>query len=294
LIVIISKSGYSPLLDLLSTLSHFSESDLFKWLLFGVYTLWIINKTWQQIVMNLPPRHLTNSLFDRLSKLDLNQLIFTLVIIPPIVYSLLWIPHLQQNPTPNFIDVQLSILNYHEQISNGAAVHPYCANWYTWPLLLRPLAYHFQEYQPSYYYDVHAMGNPLLWWLALTAIFISIWLIISGLIRKKIQDININAISIPLFIAVNYIANLLPWVKVTRCVFIYHYMGAVLFAILGLAWLVEIWLRSGAKLWRGIGLTIIFSVIAAFIFWSPIYLGLPLERTDLSLRLWNFWLFNWI
>ena len=190
--------------------------------------------------------------------------------------------------------MQWSILNYHEQISNGAAVHPYCANWYTWPLLLRPLAYHFQEYQPNYYYDVHAMGNPLLWWLALTAIFILTWLIIRGLMRKKIQDININAISIPLFIVVNYIANLLPWVKVTRCVFIYHYMGAVLFAILGLAWLVEIWLRSGTKLWRGVGLTIIFSVIATFIFWSPIYLGLPIERTDLSLRLWNFWLFNWI
>jgi dolichyl-phosphate-mannose-protein mannosyltransferase len=294
LIVIISKNGYSPLLDFLTSVAHFVKSDIFRWLLLGIYLLWTIDRIWQKIVTNFPERHLTNSLFDRLSIIDRAKLAFTLVIIPPIIYSLLWIPHLIQNPTPNFIDVQWSILNYHEQVNNGTGTHPYCANWYTWPLLLRPLAYHFQEYKPNYYYDVHAMGNPLLWWLALAAIFASIWLIITGFVRKSIQEININTISIPLFIVVNYAANLLPWIKVTRCLFIYHYMGAVLFAIMGLAWLVDTWLRSTSKFWQGMGLTTIFSVTATFIFWLPIYLGLLIEKTDLSLRLWNFWLFKWI
>jgi dolichyl-phosphate-mannose-protein mannosyltransferase len=293
-IVIMSKNGYSPLLDFLNSVAYFGKSDLFRWLLLGIYLLWIIDKIWQKIVANFPERNLTNSLFDRLSIIDRTKLTVTLVIIPPIVYSLLWIPHLRQNPIPNFIDVQWSILNYHKQVNNGTEIHPYCANWYTWPLLMRPLAYHFQEYKPNYYYDVHAMGNPLLWWLALATIFASIWLIITAFVRKPIQAININIISIPLFIVINYTANLLPWVKVTRCVFIYHYLGAVLFAIVGLAWLVDNWLRSGSKLWQGVGLTTIFSITATFIFWLPIYLGLPIERTDLSLRLWNFWLFNWI
>ena len=235
-----------------------------------------------------------DSILTRLSSIDLFKIFTTLVIIPPIVYSLLWIPHLIQNPTPNFLEVQWSILNYHEHVGNGRDIHPYCSNWYTWPLLLRPLAYYFKEYKPDYYYDVHAMGNPLLWWLALVTVFTSLWSIIKESIRSSKWELNVRVISVPIFIAVNYAVNLLPWLKVTRCLFIYHYMGAVLFAIVGLAWWVDTWLRSGSKFLQIVGLTTIFSVAAAFVFWLPIYLGLSIAKTDLSLRLWNFWLFDWI
>ncbi len=239
-------------------------------------------------------KNFTSFVFDRLSQLDLVQILVSLIVTPAIVYSLLWIPHLIQNPSPNFLEVQWSILTYHENVGNGRDIHPYCANWYTWPLLLRPLAYYFTEYQPQYYYDVHAMGNPILWWLALVAIFGSLWLIIKKLILSSTLKLNIPTISVPLFIIINYAVNLLPWVKVTRCLFIYHYMGAVLFAIVGLAWWVDMWLRSNSKLLYAVGLTTIFSIEAAFVFWLPIYLGLSIGKSELSLRLWNFWLFNWI
>jgi dolichyl-phosphate-mannose--protein O-mannosyl transferase len=108
------------------------------------------------------------------------------------------------------------------------------------------------------------------------------------------RQINFIAIAIPLYIVVNYAANLLPWVRVTRCVFVYHYMGAILFAIMGLAWFVDHWLYSNSKLWQGIGLTVVFGIIFSFVFWLPIYLGLPLDRTGLGLRLWHFWIFNWV
>jgi dolichyl-phosphate-mannose-protein mannosyltransferase len=186
------------------------------------------------------------------------------------------------------------ILNYHEHIGNGVKVHPYCANWYTWPLLMRPLAYYFLEYKPNYYYDVHAMGNPLLWWLALAAIFGSIWLIIKNFSLAPIRELNIARIAVPLFMVTNYAANLLPWVKVTRCLYIYHYLGAVSFAIMGLAWLVDLGLRSSSKLWQSASLTTIFGVAAGFVFWLPIFLGLSIEKTALSLRLWEFWIFHWI
>jgi dolichyl-phosphate-mannose-protein mannosyltransferase len=276
------------------------------WFLLGIYILILIAKTWKRIKSDRELYGLTNSLLDGLAELQLIQLFFSLLILPIVVYSLLWIPHLIQNPTPNFIDVQWAILNYHKEIGNGTGVHPYCANWYTWPLLMRPLAYYFTEYKENYFYDIHAMGNPLLWWLALAAVFGSIWVIISRIrstikllnisriIPVPIDEINLNYISIPLFVFVNYAANLLPWVRVTRCLYIYHYMGAVLFAIMGLAWFVDIWLRSNSKLLQALGLTTIFGVAASFVFWLPVFLGLSIERTALSLRLWDFWIFNWI
>jgi dolichyl-phosphate-mannose-protein mannosyltransferase len=299
LVLIASRqSGNRRLLLTIAAGISFGSSIACKWnglwFLLGIYILLILAKIWQLVKSDNQHAANTNSLLDRLAKIYILEIINSFIIVPLVTYSLLWIPHLIQNPQPNFIDVQWMILNYHEQIGNGIKVHPYCANWYTWPLLMRPLAYYFLEYKPNYYYDVHAMGNPLLWWLALAAIFGSILLIIKNFSLAPIRELNIDRIVVPLFMVTNYAANLLPWVKVTRCLYIYHYLGAVLFAIMGLAWLVDIGLRSGSKLWQAAGLTTIFGVAAAFVFWLPICLGLSIEKTDLSYRLWNFWIFNWI
>jgi dolichyl-phosphate-mannose-protein mannosyltransferase len=310
LVLMASKSRDRQLLLLLAAGVSFGASAACKWnglwFLLGIYILLAIAQIWKLIKSDRKFALLTNSLLNRLANIHPIASLIMLVIVPIATYSLLWIPHLIQNPEPNFIDVQWAILNYHEHIGNGKSIHPYCANWYTWPLMMRPLAYYFTEYKPNYYYDVHAMGNPLLWWLALAAIFGSSWLIIRRLwlvrntfkiekaILAPIRELNLNFISVPLFVVVNYAANLLPWVRVTRCLYIYHYMGAVLFAIMGLAWVVDLGLRSSSKLWQIAGLTTIFSVAAAFVFWLPIFLGLSIEKTQLSLRLWDFWIFHWI
>ncbi len=288
----------------------FGASIACKWnglsFLIGIYLLIVGAKIWQIVKPDRPDSVNTSSLFDRLVQIRKVEIILSLVILPIVTYCLLWIPHLIQNPSPNFIDVHLAILNYHKEVGNDTGIHLYCANWYTWPLLMRPLAYYFKEYKPGYYYDVHAMGNPVLWWFALAAILGCGWLIVKNawLIAKKltieravlapIQSLNINYIGVPVFIVVNYAANLLPWVRVTRCLFIYHYMGAVLFAMMGLAWFVDLWLRSSSRLWQVAGLTTIFSVAASFVFWLPIYLGLSIEKSALYNRLWDFWIFNWI
>jgi dolichyl-phosphate-mannose-protein mannosyltransferase len=288
----------------------FGASVACKWngisFLFGVFFLIAIAQIWRLIRANSQSSALTNSLLARLINISPLNVITNLVVVPIITYRLLWIPHLIQNPVPNFIDVHKAILNYHQDVGNGAAVHPYCANWYTWPLMMRPLAYYFKQSQPNYYYHVHGMGNPVLWWFAFAAVLGCVWLIFKNpwLITEKltieravlapIQNLPNNYIGVPIFVVVNYAANLLPWVSVKRCLFIYHYMGALLFATMGLAWFVDLWLRSDSKFWRTAGLTTIFTVAGAFVFWMPIYLGLSIEKSALNLRLWNFWIFNWI
>ena len=298
LVVMASKNTQDRRLLLVVAGISFGASAACKWnglwFLLGIYALLVIAKLWQIIKSDRQSSIITNSILDRFATIGIIEIVICLLVTPIAIYSLLWIPHLIQNPTPNFIDVQLRILNYHEKVGNGVKIHPYCANWYTWLLMTRPLAYYFKQYKPDYYYDVHAMGNPLLWWFALVAIFRSIWLIIKGFTLKPIRELNIDRLNVPIFMVVNYAANLLPWVKVTRCLYIYHYMGAVLFAIMGLAWLVDLGLRSSSKFWQAAGLTTIFSVTASFVFWLPIYLGLSIEKSDLALRLWNFWIFRWI
>jgi dolichyl-phosphate-mannose--protein O-mannosyl transferase len=63
-------------------------------------------------------------------------------------------------------------------------------------------------------------------------------------------------------------------------------MGASVFSGLALAWLVDSWLFSKLPQHKSAGATVIFVVLLAFVFWLPIYLGLPLSPEAYQLRMW--------
>jgi dolichyl-phosphate-mannose-protein mannosyltransferase len=290
----------------------FGASAGTKWnglfFLFGIYLMWII--AWAMHYLQKSSTDNAQTPLQNLTKLKVFHIAFYLGIIPGLTYSLIWIPHLILNPKYGFIEVHKQILAFHERLGgNVPSVHPYCAAWYKWPLLTRPMAYLYQTahniHDPlpvqgpplpasavKIIYDVHAMGNPFLWWFAVAAIlFLTIILIFQAIAWFKMRTPPTTETWIAIYIVINYAANLLPWVKVNRCAFIYHYMGAVIFGFLGVAWLVDLSLRSYRRKLRILGVTTTFIIIAAFIFWLPIYLALPLSPQDYRLRMWfNSWI----
>ncbi len=320
------------------------------WFLLGAYLTWIAAQLIHRMQPQLPTTsyqlpvtsYQLPSTGKNLTQLNLFSILFYLGIIPVLVYSISWIPHLQLNPTPGFLEIQKEILEYHEHIGSGPKVHPYCSAWYTWLLMVRPVAYFYKTTQSitepipivgpplpatsvKFIYDVHAMGNPLLWWFSTAAIVLLFWMLVKSVVQRheargtrheeqrgrgaegqrgrgeiliqnpksKIQ--NPLATHHPLlpantwiavYLILNWLANLLPWVKVTRCTFIYHYMGASVFAGLALAWIVDYWLHSYRRNLRALGITVIFLILLAFVFWMPLYLGLPLSPQSYKLRMW--------
>ncbi len=251
-----------------------------------------------------------------LTQLNVFQMLFYLGIIPAFIYSIIWIPHLQLDKTYGFIAVHQQILKFHLHLGgNSSDVHPYCAAWYKWPLMTRPMAYYYQTAESikeplpvmgpplpagagRVIYDVHAMGNPFLWWFGVAAMLFLIGMLVSQIVIPLVKEKRFSVPAtlsvdtwIGLYLVINYAANLLPWVKVTRCVFIYHYMCAVVFVFLAIAWFVDQCLRSYYQQLRALGITITFIILAAFIFWMPIYLGLPLSPDSYKLRMWfNSWI----
>ncbi|MBF2065275.1 MAG: phospholipid carrier-dependent glycosyltransferase [Calothrix sp. C42_A2020_038] len=250
-----------------------------------------------------------------LTQLNIFQILIYLGIFPIITYSLIWIPHLLLDTKYDFIEVHKQIFGFHERMGgNNANVHPYCAAWYKWPLMIRPMAYYYQTTQSfqdplpvfgpplpqgagQVIYDVHAMGNPFLWWFGLAAIVFLfgkiVWDFTAPSIQQKrlvIPQLTID-IWIALYLVINYLVNIVPWMKVSRCLFIYHYMTGVVFAFMAVAWVVDQCIRS-YRLWlRAVGVTVTFLIIGAFIFWLPIYLGLPLTSEAYKLRMWfNSWI----
>jgi len=297
------------------------------WFLFGTYLIlicaWAVRLIQGKKGEEEPSREGNSTLIpgespvQKLTELNFLEVGLSLAIIPILVYSISWIPHLLLNPTPNFWQMQTEILTYHQRIKSGPDVHPYCSAWYGWPLMLRPIVYFYKTATnnappdpvlPSLptgaskaIFDVHAMGNPALWWLSTLALMLvvailvhRIWVWVRTRSEASVALIEQQQLLFPptvemwltLYLIVNWAANLLPWVKVTRCIFLYHYMGCSVFASLALAWWVDRWLHSPLTRLRGMGVTIIFLVVGAFIFWMPIYLGLPLSQMEWKIRMW--------
>lgn len=291
-----------------------------KWnglgLALGLYALWGL--CWLAARLKvLPPGKLGQQLA-RLSPLVMAGM----VAIASLCYSLIWIPHLLQNPASepsswtelfsNFGQLHTQILTYHQRVGSGPEVHPYCAAWHTWPLMLRPLSYFYQRasdptalvpiYGPSlptastpWIFDVHAIGNPPLWWASTLAMLCLLFQVGHwGITRLRIALLSASdhpsrlALPAPwvsLYLCINYTANFLPWTLVSRCTFIYHYMPAAVFSSLAAAWFVDQGLSHPHRLLRVIALMMVWLAILGFIFWLPIYLGLPLSQTGWQLRL---------
>jgi dolichyl-phosphate-mannose-protein mannosyltransferase len=243
------------------------------------------------------------------------HLMLTLPVTMVGVYLLVWVPHHAQNTDMNFWQLQQEMYGYHKRIGSGPETHAYCSRWSSWPWMVRPVSYFFQRVRTlnepvpvtgptlpdsstTLIYDVHAMGNPFLWWLSSLAIiamavmlFWHLWRWFGRLDRGFGNDLmpvlfNPVAFWLPLFLVGNYATNLLPWVSVTRCLFIYHYMPASVYSFMALAWFVHAGLVS-RELWiRWVSLTVVFLILAGFVFWMPIYLGLPLTWDQFRFRMW--------
>ena len=294
------------------------------WFLMSAYFLWGIGWMFRGLnwlgrkskqTREIPSNSLPTSPLYRLTQINLFSFLLCFAIVPFVFYWLVWLPHLRLNPEFDFLEVQRQILSYHQRIGSGMDIHPYCSTWYSWILMLRPVAYYYQVVDSiadplptgkstlaletgRFVYDVHAIGNPALWWFSTVAIIFLIWILLEHWkVLPSLASIHAPQLSfllpqelwVALFLFVSYIANLLPWMPVSRCVFLYHYMGSSVYATMGLAWFIDRWFRT--REFRAIGIGVIVICAIGFVFWMPIYLGLPLTKLEYQ---WRMWLSSWV
>lgn len=282
--------------------------------LLGAYAVWAVGWLvhWVQIIQASfksrstsaePEPRFVRSPLSNLPQLHLGHILVGLAIVPALTYYVSWLPYIHVDPgASNFWQLQLETLDYHKRVG-GLDAHPYCSLWYSWPLMLRPVAYFYETTQTTagrqIIYDVHAMGNPILWWFSIAAVLVFALLLILRLWQSvsqtsqdtptktlKAQPVSALYTWTMAYLLMNWAANFLPWVRVTRCLFIYHYMESLIFAILLLALLLDRWL-GGSQTWqKTAAVTVAGLILIGFIFWMPLYLGLPLSPEALQLRRW--------
>ena len=120
------------------------------------------------------------------------------------------------------IDNQTYMWNYHSDL---VSTHPYSSKWYQWLFDVRPILYYLSSNADGTTVSFGAFNNPLVSWAGLTAMLGMVWV--------AVRERDERAV----FILIGYLANLLPWVLVSRLTFAYHYFPSTVFLVLAIGYL---------------------------------------------------------
>jgi dolichyl-phosphate-mannose--protein O-mannosyl transferase len=216
------------------------------------------------------------------------------VIVPAVVYYLSYIPYgLAEGMTldmgmlinPEFFrivwDNQVLMFDYHSRLVLDA-VHPYSSFWWQWVLNTRPILYYSSSHD-GLRSSFAAFGNPIVWWGGFAAMI--------AVAVRMVRSRDAKA----MFILIGFLSQLLPWIPITRILFIYHYFPSTLFLVLATALVFNTILDSGKGMMKQAvyGYTAIAGVL--FIKFYPGLTGLPVPAWYFQNLLrwmpqsWPFW-----
>ena len=169
------------------------------------------------------------------------------------------------------LENQRFMFTYH---SGLVATHPYSSRWWQWLLDLRPILYYL-SYGDGTVSTIGAFVNPLLCWGGLLALPVLAY-------RAWKRDRT------ALFILVGYLAQVLPWVFISRLTFEYHYFAATLFLVLALGYVFD---RLRQRGYFGIVYAFTAASGALFALFYPVLTGVTVSRS----YAWNVlkWLPDW-
>ena len=169
------------------------------------------------------------------------------------------------------LDNQSYMFRYHSGVD---ATHPYSSRWYQWLLDIRPILYYL-DYEGASRSSFGAFVNPVLCWAGLLGLFV---LLFCALFRRDRRA---------LFLLVAYLAQLVPWMFISRITFAYHYFPCAAFLTLVLGYVFSL-LRDNTRLWRLSVWGLTGLCAALFLFFCPALRGAYLDTKTASL------LYRWL
>ncbi|HEY2004381.1 MAG TPA: phospholipid carrier-dependent glycosyltransferase [Candidatus Saccharimonadia bacterium] len=184
-----------------------------------------------------------------------------------------------------FVDLNYEMFHANQTLT---ATHPYGSRWFTWPLEQRPIYYWEGEMQANGNQgNIYLLGNPIVWWSIWAFIFAGLSYV--WIAERKLRPATLAALAIA---AAGYLINLIPFMAVTRVMFLYHYFFSFVFSLIFAVMLWDDLARnrrghvlptSNAR--RSLAIVCIV-ILAGFIFFAPISYGWSLSPAGLQARMW--------
>jgi dolichyl-phosphate-mannose-protein mannosyltransferase len=168
---------------------------------------------------------------------------------------------------------------------NLTATHPWGSKWLTWPLELRPVLFYYQTAVDGHIQVITSLGNPIAWWLSTLAVVMAVCVCVWVAWKKPLSFLLDHPL-VPLLIG--YFATWLPWSRIHRVVFHYHYLTSYMFALLILTYFLN-------KLWRRhakVVMAVLLLIVMGGIYFLPFAIASPLTPKQLKNRIWiQSWLY---
>lgn len=199
------------------------------------------------------------------------------VVVPVVVYLLSYLPYFLR-PGSSFGLAQLwqcqkTMFAYHSRLT---ATHPFQSVWYSWLVIWRPVWYYMGTgLSDGVYSSIAVLGNPVLWWGGLFAVLCLVLRALRGRLRPGGS-----------FVLLSWAAQLMPWVLVTRAVFLYHYFACVPFLALALGWFFQAFSKRHPLAVRRTAIGLCAAAGVLFCFFYPVFSGLPVSRAWAAATLW--------
>lgn len=197
------------------------------------------------------------------------------VALPALIYYLSYLPYgraagnalFSPAYTRTVLDNQRFMFSYHASI---VAEHPYSSRWYQWLLNIRPILYYLEYFPDGTRSSICAFLNPTLCWGGFLSLFVLGWEAVFRGDRRAG------------FILLGYLAQLLPWVFISRLTFAYHYFPCSVFLVLALGYVFAL-MRENRPRWRPFVLP--FTAASLLLFWLfyPVLSGAPYDTQDFAL-----------
>ena len=198
-----------------------------------------------------------------------------LLIIPLGIYVASWYPFFARGQFHTLADLIKYNKDSYEYHAHLTATHPYGSQWWSWPLLSRPVLY-YAEYtnlgvdqftgQPLIA-RISNLGNPWIWWTGLPCL-------------ASLPYFIIRHRSFPAaLILMGFITQYLPWAPITRVLFMYEMIGPLIFTVLALAFVLAYLADRWPSWGRSVAIAHLCLTVTFFMYFYPMWTALPISTS---------------
>lgn len=186
------------------------------------------------------------------------------IVVPVLIYAASYAPLVacEGQTWQSVINNQSYMFDYHSGLKED---HPYSSKWYEWIVMVKPIVFYriTPVDHPDQISTIASFGNPLVWWVGILAM---LYLFCCALYYRDKKA---------WFIFIAYLAQLLPWMLVSRVVFIYHYFNSVPFLVLAIVYAITRYYEKNPKRCVAVTSTYLAGCVALFALFYPVLSGLP-------------------
>lgn len=202
------------------------------------------------------------------------------MLLPSYVYGMTYVPMLLNGHSiSDAKELNRAAYDFHSTLE---ATHGSSSTWLEWPIMKRPIYFYVN---PDGDAKIYSMGNPVIWWLGIPAVF---FVLMQGLnLRTRLNletgrmrfTAGLSLANWPLlFVAASYLAVWVPWATQPRILFLYHYLPALIFVILSVAYCFHRLWDTGEQWGRTAAIAIMVLAAATFIYFYPHWTALDVSR----------------